>query len=406
MPFSWFVALRYMREQRGQTALIMAAVSVGVSVVVFLSALITGLQASLIDKTLGSQPHITLRVPRERPRVLIAEGGDRVVARTVEPAPARMRSIDEWPKTMMHVEAFSGVEAVSAGVSGSGYLGRAGVRLPATLRGVDAERFVRIIDIPAHLVAGSFDVSGANVVIGASLAEDLSVSVGDTVRITSSEGVEDTSTVAGIMRLGSEAVDHAWVLTSIRHAQALFGLPGGATEIEIKVRDVFSAESIAQEIDRGTELDAESWMVQNAELLAGLSAQSSSKTMIQFFVIVAVALGIASVLIVSVVQKSREIGILRAVGTPRRRVLGVFLIQGLVLGLAGSVVGCGLGAFFAKAFERFAVDAAGEPRFPVALTPELFASATLLAVGVGLLSALLPARRASRLDPVVAIRNG
>jgi lipoprotein-releasing system permease protein len=144
----------------------------------------------------------------------------------------------------------------------------------------------------------------------------------------------------------------------------------------------------------------------NAELLTGLSAQSSSKSMIQFFVVLAVALGIASVLIVSVVQKSREIGILRAVGTSRRRVLRIFLIQGAVLGLFGSFVGSALGAALSKLFEGLARGPDGAAKFPVQLDAQLFVLATVLATGVGLLAAVLPARRASRLDPASAIRNG
>jgi lipoprotein-releasing system permease protein len=172
------------------------------------------------------------------------------------------------------------------------------------------------------------------------------------------------------------------------------------------VADVFEAEHVAVEVRGRTGLRADSWMTVNAELLAGLSAQSSSKTMIQFFVIVAVALGIASVLVVSVVQKSREIGILRAVGTPARRILLVFLIQGGVLGIAGSFIGSALGALFSRLFETIARDANGAPKFPVQLDLTLFAFATALATGVGVLSAVIPARRAARLDPVTAIRNG
>jgi lipoprotein-releasing system permease protein len=147
-------------------------------------------------------------------------------------------------------------------------------------------------------------------------------------------------------------------------------------------------------------------MALNAELLSGLSAQSSSKTMIQFFVVVTVALGIASVLIVSVVQKSREIGILRAVGTPPRRILAVFLIQGGVLGLAGSFLGSALGVAFAKIFEAMTSNPDGLPRFPVQVDLALLVSATALATGVGLIAAVIPARRAARLDPATAIRGG
>ena len=406
MPFEWFVALRYMRDAKGQTALILAAVAVGVSVIVFLSALIGGLQASLIEKTLGSQPHITLRVPREEPRPLVESTTITAISRSVQESPQRLRSIDQWPSVIATAERTEGVTAASPSIAGAGFAMRADAKSPIVVRGIEPERFLAILDIRRRLIAGRFELEAGDVVIGSKLASDLGVAVGDKLRVTSTEGIDDVVTVRGVFSLGNQAVDATWVLTSLRHAQALYALPGGVTTIELKVADVFAAERIAGEVAGATGLQADSWMTVNAELLAGLSAQSSSKGLIQFFVVVAVALGIASVLIVSVVQKSREIGILRAVGTPRRRILLVFLIQGGVLGFAGSIVGSGLGAVFAKLFENLAHDASGAPKFPVQLGLPLFGFSVALATGVGLLSALIPARRASRMDPATAIRNG
>jgi len=406
MPFQWFVALRYLRDEKGQTALILAAVSVGVSVVVFLSALINGLQSSLIDSTLGSQPHITLRSPREEPRPLVEAGDGLAIARLIQPASQRLRSIDQWPAVMARVERAGGVTAASATVTGSGVATRADARVPVVIRGVDGDRFLAIIDLRAKMTDGSFDISGGRVVIGSTLASDLGIGVGDKLRVASTEGIEDVVTVSGVFALGNEAVDKTWVVTSLRHAQSLIALPGCATTIERQVNDVFAADRIADGIFAQTGLTADSWMDLNAELLSGLSAQSSSKTMIQFFVVVTVTLGIASVLIVSVVQKSREIGILRAVGTPARRVLAVFLIQGGVLGVIGSILGSVLGVVFARLFERMTSDPNGVPRFPVQVDLALLAGSILLATGVGLIAALIPARRAARLDPSAAIRSG
>ena len=406
MPFEWFVAFRYMRDAKGQTALILAAVAVGVSVIVFLSALIGGLQESLIDKTLGSQPHITVRVPREEPRPLVEPTPAMAIARQVEESPQRLRSIDQWPMVMAGVERVPGVTAASPSITGAGFAVRSEAKSPIVVRGIEPERFLAIIDVRKHLIAGRFEVDGGDVVIGSKLASDLGVGLGDKIRVSSTEGGDDIVTIRGIFTLGNQAVDGTWVLTSLRHAQALYALPGGVTTIELKVADVFEAEHVAGEVRGRTGLVADSWMTINAELLAGLSAQSSSKSMIQFFVIVAVALGIASVLIVSVVQKSREIGILRAVGTPSRRILLVFLIQGGVLGLVGSVMGSALGALLSTLFETVVRDPSGAPKFPVHLDISLFAFATALATGVGLLSATIPARRAARLDPATAIRNG
>lgn len=406
MPFEWFVALRYMRDAKGQTGLILGAVSIGVAVVVFLSALINGLQASLIEKTLGSQPHITLSVTREEPRPLKLASEKVAIARSTQASAQRLRSIDQWPVVMSEVERVSGVTAASATVSGAGFAVRGDAKVPIVVTGIEPERYLSIIDVEKKLATGRFEVAGGQVVIGSVLASDLGVGVGDKIRITTTEGGSDTVTIAGTFTLGNRALDQTWVMTSLRHAQSLYALPGGATTIDLKVSDVFAADQVADDVRRRTGLRVESWMQKNAELLSGLSAQASSKWMIQFFVIVAVALGIASVLIVSVVQKSREIGILRAVGTSSRRVLRVFLIQGGVLGLIGSFIGSGLGALLAKVMEGLAVDPSGAPRFAVQLDASLFLSASALAIGVGLLSAVIPARNAARLDPATAIRNG
>ena len=406
MPFEWFVALRYMRDAKGQTALILAAVAVGVSVIVFLSALIGGLQTSLVDKTLGSQAHITLSVPREAPRPLVEPSATLAIARRIQESPQRLRSIDQWPTIVASAEGVNGVTAVSPSITGAGFAVRSDAKSAVVVRGIEPERFLAIIDLRKRMIAGHFDVDGDDVVIGSKLAANLGVGIGDKLRITSTEGVDDLASVGGIFSLGNEAVDATWVITSLRDAQNLYALPGGVTTIELKVADVFEAEHVAAEVRGRTGLQADSWMTVNADLLSGLSAQSSSKLLIQFFVIVAVALGIASVLIVSVVQKSREIGILRAVGTAPRRIMLVFLIQGGVLGILGSIVGSAFGALLAKLFESLVRDANGAPKFPVELGASLFVVATAIATGVGVLSAGIPARRASRLDPATAIRNG
>jgi lipoprotein-releasing system permease protein len=144
----------------------------------------------------------------------------------------------------------------------------------------------------------------------------------------------------------------------------------------------------------------------NAQLLVALRSQSSSSQMIQFFVILAVAMGIASVLVVSVVQKGKEIGILRAMGTSRATVLRVFLIQGALVGLLGSVFGTAIGAGLGALFAGLARNADGSPTFPIAVSLALVLRSTGIAAFTGVLAAALPARSAARLDPAVAIRNG
>src|SRR6187402_2122350 len=169
----------------------LAAVAVGVSVIVFLSALINGLQASLIESTLGSQPHVTLRVPREEPRPLVAPRPGLAIARLRQPAAQRLRSLDQWPAIARAAARTPGVTAAAPTVSGAGFATRADARVPIVIRGVNTDSFLAIIDLRRSMVGGRFDVGSGHVVIGSTLATDLAIGVGDRMRVTSTEGVED-----------------------------------------------------------------------------------------------------------------------------------------------------------------------------------------------------------------------
>jgi lipoprotein-releasing system permease protein len=407
----WFIALRFLRDGRMQSVLIVAGVGVGVAVVVFLSALISGLQANLIAQTLGSQAHIVVRAPEEvaRPlRPVDAEGRDdqgiAVLARADRP-PQRDRSIAGWQQRLATLAATPGVIASAPVASGPAFAQRGNATRAVLVRGTDLTRFTSIVPVDRRLVAGEARLGGRDALIGAKLADDLGLGVGDKLRLTTGADVSDLFTVRGIFDLGNKDVNARWVIVSLRAAQTLHELDGGVTELDLAVADVFNANEIAAGIVRATGLVGESWMELNAQLLTGLRSQSASSLMIQVFIVLAVAMGIASVLVVSVIQRSREIGILRAMGTSRARIMRIFLIQGGIVGLAGAAIGLALGGSLALFFERVASNPDGTPTFPIALDAPLIATAITIAVMTGLVSAVLPARRAARLDPVVAIRN-
>lgn len=405
MPFELFVALRFLREGRTQTALILGGATVGVAVIVFITALIGGLQSTLVDKTLSSQPHITLKRPERIARVLPAAGGEAVSA-VVEKVPERIRSIEQWPRALRLVLAAPGVVAAAPTAAGSAFASRAEVSKSVAVRGVEEESFDAVIRIRRKMAAGRFRVQGTEAVIGSVLASDLGLAVGDKLRLATAEGRGDVFTVSGIFDLGDQNVNQRWVLVSLRTAQTLLDLEGGITTIEAKSADPFQAEAIAAELGPRTGLDADSWMRVNAQLLTALRSQNASALMIQVFVVVAIALGIASVLGVSVIQKSRQIGILKATGTSTGAVLRVFLAEGAIVGLAGSAAGCALGAAMSWGFAAAVKNPYGEALFPMELTPGLFLLASAVALGTSLLAAVAPARHAARLDPAVVIRHG
>lgn len=406
MPISWFLALRFFREGRLQSVLIVAGVSVGVAVMVFLSALIDGLQSSLVAQTLGTQAHVVVRPPDEVARPMLAPAGGVVVAARVERTAQRARSIVGWQQVVDDLAAMPAVTAVSPTVSGPAVASRGNADRAVVLYGVEADGFARIYPVRQRMVAGRFEPTGTRCVIGRELAVDLGVAVGDKVRLASVGGASDVYTVGGVFDLGNREVNRRWVVVATRGAQTLLDLVGGVSSVDLRVRELFSADAVAADITARTGLLADSWMTTNAQLLVALRSQSSSSQMIQFFVILAVAMGIASVLVVSVVQKGKEIGILRAMGTARRTVLWVFLIQGAMVGLLGSVIGTALGAGLGALFAGLVRNADGSPMFPVTVSLALVGRSAAIAFFTGVFAAALPARSAARLDPAVAIRNG
>jgi lipoprotein-releasing system permease protein len=401
LPFAWMVCLRYLREGRMQTLLILAGVTAGVAVIIFLTTLISQLQASIIDKTLGSQAHIVMKPPRAEN--LTSLPGSNTAA-IVQPRAQRLRSIDQWEAVARLAAQTRGVQAVSPILSGAGFAARAEANQPIALLGVDPQAYQRIVRMDKYLTLGRFDVSGANTVIGVELAKDLGVAVGDKVRIITMEGRNDLLTIAGIFDIGNRDLNRRWVYSSIKMAQSLLDLPGGITEIDLRVTDLFQAERTALELQAQTGLSVDSWMQTNAQLLTALKSQSMSNNLIRFFVVLIVAVGIASVLVVSVVQKQKEIGILRAMGATPRRVMSVFLLQGGFYGLLGSALGSALSLALLNFFSRVSRNADGTLLISPDIEPSVVAWACALALVVGLLAAALPARRAASMDPVQAIR--
>ena len=401
LPFAWMVCLRYLREGRMQTLLILAGVTGGVAVIIFLTTLISQLQVSIIDKTLGSQAHIVIRPPQAVNRTTLPPDS---TAAIIQPRAQRLRSIDQWASVARLAAQTPGVLAVSPMLSGAGFAVRADASQSIALMGVDAVAFQRIVGMPKYLQSGGFDVGGTNAVIGSELAKDLGIVVGDKLRLVTMDGRNDLFSVAGIFDIGNRDLNRRWVFTSIKVAQSLLDLPGGMTQLDLRVEDLFAAEATAKQLQAQTGLTVDSWMQTNAQLLSALNSQSMSNNLIRFFVTVIVAVGIASVLVVSVVQKQKEIGILRAMGASPQRIMSVFLLQGGFYGLMGSAMGAALSFGLLNFFAKITRNADGTALVSGELDLSVVASACVLALVVGLLAAALPARRAALLDPVQAIR--
>jgi lipoprotein-releasing system permease protein len=404
LPFEWIAAVRFLREGRMQTLFIISGIAIGVGVIVFMSGLLTGLQANFVKRVLTSQPQIQLIPPVQVARPLL--GGTGVLEdATIQHPSQRIISIDQWPKIRDRMLAIPDVTAVSPTMLGSALAVRGATSRAISISGVDPATYFKVVRLPDYIVAGTPRLTNEDIIVGTVLALDLGAVVGDKLNVQSASGASVVLTITGLVDLGSKGVNERSAYVALRTAQSLLGVIGGVTTIDMTVRDIYAAESMARQIQDSNYVEADSWIVTNAQFFTAVSAQETSNSLIRVFVALSVAFGIAAVLVVSVIQRSKDIGILRAMGTSRGQILRIFLLQGGLLGFVGALVGCVMGAVGLIVWHSAVRQIDGSEFFPLVLERSLFIDTAILATLTGVIAATAPALRAARLDPVVAIRG-
>lgn len=403
LGFEWRVALRFLREGRMQTLLIMIGVAAGVAVIAYISALVSGLQSNTLAKTLGAQAHITLKSPDDTVTPARPTTPEIALLTETQPRAQRLRSVANWQSLVPLLESRANVAGVSPMVSGGGLALRGEAAQAIALMGVDLDRYDRVVGLRAKVVSGVARLQPGEAIVGRELASDLGVRVGDRFTVQAAT-VSDAVRVTALVDLGVKDLNRRTVIVPLRAGQSLLALPGGVTSLDLTLRDVWQAQSMAQELRQQLPYKIESWQESNAQLVSALNAQSVSTAIIRGVVLVVVVLGISSVLVVSVVQKRREIGILRAMGATRGQVLRVFLVQGALFGAVGSALGLLLAVVLIALFTRFVRGQDGLPLFDISLPPGIALQVALVATVCGVLAAIAPARRAAAMEPAQAIR--
>lgn len=384
------IAARFLSSSKGQTLLIVLGISIGVSVQVFIGSLIQGLQKSLVDTTIGSSSQITVKNE---------ETG----------------YIDDY--TLLDIEGADGrITHVSFAVDGPATLIKEDMTSPILLRGFDLSQAEKIYKLEEKMYEGNLPSLVNEIAVGKDLATKLGLSVNDsiTLRVIKVENglpaeYDSSLTISGIYDFRVTAINQSWLITTLSTAQATLQLDNVITSIEMQVTDVFAADEIALNLTEhlnDSDLSITNWKALNADLLSGLQGQSISSLMIQVFVTLSVVLGIASVLAITVLQKSKQLGILKAMGIKDSTASLIFLSEGFILGILGAIGGVSLGLGLAYSFTKFAVDADGNPVVALFIDPNFIVLSAFVAVISASTASLIPARRSSKLSVIEVIKNG
>jgi lipoprotein-releasing system permease protein len=426
LPFSLFLALRYLKPKRTFLSIItlisVVGVMLGVTVLILVISVMTGFDRELRRKVIDFDAHIL------------------VTSESV---------IDDWRELTQKIKATPGVVATAPFVQGPVIVQHDDKRLAPKIRGIDPEQEEKVIPLRKFITQGTLDLSGDTTVLGIELARMLNVHVGDTVTVYSpgnlgqvldglkklenAKGTEEKKavdnlrelvlpkdlTVTGIFETGHYVHDSEFLLVPLFIGQELYGLGDGLHGITVKTTDPYLAASVKEEIEKFLTVPefAETWIDMNRQYFEAIRLERTVMFFLLFFIIVVAAFGIMSTLITVTVQKRREIGIMKALGANIGQIVWVFLGQGMVVGLFGTLTGLGLGMTLIRyrnefshwlantfGFEVFPRQVYQFSSIPAEVIPMDVARVCISAFLICSVAALIPAYFAARLDPVKALR--
>ena len=389
MKLAFRIALRFLTSSKGQTVLIALGIAIGISVQIFIGSLIEGLQISLLDSTIGNSSHITVGASEKN-----------------EP-------INDYADISNAIETnYEEVDQTSPNITKGAFLKIDDKTNQIVMRGFELDRADQIYDFTSALIGDSKLPSDASneIIIGVNIAEDYGIQIGDSVEIITPEGTVHEAKVVGSFDLKVLSLNQTWIIGTLDFAKTVFGFEDNqVTGIEMQIDEPFDADLVSAKMTDEISADGvvyENWKVQNEQLLSGLSGQSTSSLMIQVFVVISVVLGIASVLAITVLQKSRQIGILKAMGINDSTSSMVFLFQGFILGILGGLLGILFGLGLLWSFSKFALNADGTPVVPIFINYNFIALSGMIAVVASTLASIIPALKSRKLSPIEVIKNG
>jgi lipoprotein-releasing system permease protein len=294
-------------------------------------------------------------------------------------------------------------------VTGNVFMFRGARRESVRMAGVMAERHDRIVNIEEKLLEGRFlQMTTGEVALGATLATEFGIRMRDKLRLLGPEGRSLSVTVAGIYETGSGALDDGQIFLTLRDGQSLLELGSAVSSLGLRVRDLYQAEVIAESMGTRLPFKIRSWIADNPSVFRTLDAQDQTINMVLISTIIAAGFGIASILVMAVTGKYREIGILKAMGATPGEIQTIFVVEGFLLAVLGCAVGIPIGILLLEALSNVQVPGPGgrmTELFVIRIDPWLLAGASAVAVTVGVIAAFFPARRAGSVDPMQVIRG-
>jgi len=379
------IAIRFLKTGGTQNLLIIIGIAIAISIQIFVGLLINSLQKTLVDRTIGNSPQITILSSTD------------------------ISTMRDWEILVRQMGEIDQIRTAAVSATGNAFIEDGNRNLPIIVRGFNFDNADSIYNIRDSLYEGRPYQSAREVLIGKDLREDLEVDIGDKLVAKTPDGTEAVFIISGFYDLGVASINESWILANLKTTQRIFNFGNRITSIEATVKDVFAADTTAREIEKlldNDDIKVNNWKDQNEELLSGLEGQRMSSIVIQVVIIASVVIAISSVLAITVLQKSREIGILKAMGIKDLAASLIFIYEGFLLGLIGATLGVILGLGLLYGFNASTTSPDGVAIVDLYIENDFILTSWFIGLAASTFAGILPARKSLKLSPVEVIREG
>ncbi|MFN4145439.1 MAG: ABC transporter permease [Runella sp.] len=414
MQIAFQIAKTHLLSKKRQTLIAMLGVTFGIAMFIVMISFMQGVNQFLEDSALDASPHIRLYndINTQRTSILDTQKPDGFNVVYHQKPKQQLPRLKNGLEMVRLIEKMPNVKGVSPEVSSQAFFNNGPIQISGIIAGIDYPRENKLYNLDSRIKSGSFTslLSNPNgILLGNTLARKLNVRIGDKVSVTTPVGGNFTLRVVGIFGFGIGTIDNLRCYTSISTVQKMLGKDASyITDIHLKMNDPLQAIPFTQILRKQMGCDAEDWATANATILTGKKIRNVMTFVISMTLLVVAGFGIYNIMNMNVINKLKDIAILKATGFGGKDVVSVFLWQAVIIGLAGGLLGLLVGFLISYLLSITPFDA-GEflsiKTFPVLFKVEYYLMGLIFGVITTLLAGYFPSRKAARIDPVAILRG-
>ncbi|MDH5648719.1 MAG: ABC transporter permease [Gammaproteobacteria bacterium] len=410
-----FLATRHLLSRKRQTTLILLGICLGTMVYVIISGLQLGMREFILDRLLNNTPHIKISA---RDRIIDKEEmtqrffhNEAAVSWIIPPSGKREELHIQYPQGWFdRLSNNPDVASYTSSLNLNVIISHRDNTYPGNLGGIEPLKQIQVTALEDYMVEGSFlDLTGGGnkLIVGDGVLERLGVRRNDSIKVSTGSGEARPFKIVGVLKLGIKEIDETLMFAALKDVQQLNKTPGRISEIWVKLFDLNRSGELAQAWELLSRETVEGWEESNSNFLQIFTIQDIVRNTITVAILVVAGFGIYNVLSIMINQKRREIAILRSIGYPPRKILWLFLIQGIILGISGAAIGLLLGHLTNMYIETIDIGIQMGPHstFLISRAPSIYIVGFALAIISSGIASILPAHAASKLTPIDIIRS-